>query len=68
MMANWREGVFRRRNAPNPPRITQAQLKFAGLNLDFSIAKARAKLGYTPRVMFNEGMRRALDWYKAAPV
>ena len=51
-MANWREGVFRRKNKPHPPRITQAQLKFAGLNLDFSIAKARTKLGYEPRVLF----------------
>lgn len=64
MMANWREGAFRRANKPNPPRITQAQLKFAGLNLDFSIAKARAKLGYTPRVLFDEGMKQALEWYK----
>jgi nucleoside-diphosphate-sugar epimerase len=65
LMANWREGVFRRKNKPHPPRITQAQLKFAGLNLDFSIAKARTKLGYTPRVLFDEGMARALAWYKA---
>jgi nucleoside-diphosphate-sugar epimerase len=65
MMANWREGVFRRKNKPHPPRITQAQLKFAGLNLDFSIAKARTKLGYTPRVLFDEGMKRALQWYRA---
>ncbi len=65
MMANWREGVFRRKNKPHPPRITQAQLKFAGLNLDFSIAKARAKLGYEPRVLFDEGMKRALEWYKS---
>jgi nucleoside-diphosphate-sugar epimerase len=64
MLANWREGVFRRNNKPNPPRITQAQLKFAGLNLDFSIAKARTKLGYSPRVLFDEGMKQALDWYK----
>ncbi len=64
MMANWREGAFRRANKPNPPRITQAQLKFAGLNLDFSIAKARTKLGYTPRVLFDEGMKQALEWYK----
>ena len=47
------------------PRITQAQLKFAGLNLDFSIAKARTKLGYAPRVLFDEGMKQALDWYRA---
>lgn len=67
MMANWREGAFRRANKPNPPRITQAQLKFAGLNLDFSIAKARTKLGYAPRVLFDEGMKQALEWYKAQP-
>jgi nucleoside-diphosphate-sugar epimerase len=63
IMANWRENVFRKKNKPYPPRITQAQLKFAGLNLDFSIAKARTKLGYTPRVLFDEGMKQALQWY-----
>ena len=52
--------------ANDPPRITQAQLKFAGLNLDFSIAKARTKLGYEPRVLFDEGMKRALEWYREA--
>jgi nucleoside-diphosphate-sugar epimerase len=62
-IANWREGVFRRKNKPHPPRATQAQLKFAGLNLDFSIAKARTRLGYSPRVTFADGMRAALDWY-----
>lgn len=67
-MANWREGVFRRKGKPHPPRITQAQLKFAGLNLDFSIAKARTKLGYEPKVLFDEGMAKALAWYKSAGV
>ncbi len=66
MMANWRESKFRRENRPHPPRITQAQLKFAGLNLDFSIAKARTKLGYSPRVLFQEGMKQATEWYKKA--
>jgi nucleoside-diphosphate-sugar epimerase len=64
LLANWREGKFRRENRPNPPRITQAQLKFAGLNLDFSIAKARTKLGYAPRVLFDEGMKQAIEWYR----
>ncbi|HEY1186321.1 MAG TPA: NAD-dependent epimerase/dehydratase family protein [Gemmata sp.] len=64
VMANWRESTFRRLNKPHPPRITQAQLKFAGLNLDFSIAKARTKLGYAPRVLFDEGMKRALVWHR----
>lgn len=63
-LANWRENVFRRKGKPNPPRITQATLKFAGLNLDFSIAKARTVLGYAPKVGFAEGMAAALAWYK----
>lgn len=65
LLANQRERKFRRENRPHPPRITQAQLKFAGLNLDFSIAKARTKLGYSPRVLFDEGMKNALDWYRS---
>jgi nucleoside-diphosphate-sugar epimerase len=63
-VARWREGVFRRKNKPHPPRITMANVKFVGLNLDFSIAKARAVLGYEPKVGFDEGMAKALAWYK----
>lgn len=66
-VANWRERVFRRKNKPHPPRATQAQLKFAGLNLDFSIAKARTQLGYVPHVSFDEGMKRAIAWYRTLP-
>jgi nucleoside-diphosphate-sugar epimerase len=65
VLARWREGKFRREGRPNPPRITQAGVKFAGLNLDFSIAKARTVLGYDPRVGFDEGMAAAVAWYKA---
>lgn len=64
ILAHWRESKFRRENRPNPPRITQAQLKFAGFNLDFSIAKARTRLGYSPRVSFQEGMKLATEWYR----
>jgi nucleoside-diphosphate-sugar epimerase len=67
-LANWRERVFRRKGKPNPPRITQASLKFAGLNLDFSIAKARTVLGYEPQVGFAEGMKAALEWYRSTRV
>jgi nucleoside-diphosphate-sugar epimerase len=65
LLAAWREGKFRREGRPNPPRVTQAQVKFAGLNLDFSIAKARTVLGYNPRVGFDDGMREAIAWFKA---
>ena len=66
-LARWRERVFRRKNKPHAPLITQVSLKFAGLNLDFSIAKARTQLGYSPAVGFNDGMAKTVAWFKEQP-
>ena len=52
----WMEGWARWRRHPQPPRLTQGRLKFLGLNLDFSIAKAKRDLGYVPGISFDEGM------------
>jgi nucleoside-diphosphate-sugar epimerase len=60
----WMEGRARKRGDPQPPRLTQGRLKFLGLNLDFSIEKARRVLGYRPRVSFADGMRQTVDWLK----
>jgi nucleoside-diphosphate-sugar epimerase len=54
----------RRRGDPAPPRLTQARLKFLGLNLDYSIAKARRELGYQPRVPFAKAMEQTMAWYR----
>jgi nucleoside-diphosphate-sugar epimerase len=62
--AAWLEGRARRRGDKEPPRLTQGRLKFLGLNLDFSIEKAKRELGYRPRVSFDEGMRETTEWYK----
>jgi nucleoside-diphosphate-sugar epimerase len=56
------EGAARMRGATEAPLLTRARMKFLTLNLDYSIAKAKEKLGYRPRVDFREGMRAALDW------
>jgi nucleoside-diphosphate-sugar epimerase len=63
-LAWWQEGRARRRNSPKPPRLTQGRLKFMGLNLDFSIDKARSQLGYRPRFSFEQGMGETVAWYK----
>jgi nucleoside-diphosphate-sugar epimerase len=63
-LAWCQEGWARRRNSPRPPRVTQGRLKFMGLNLDFSIDKARNQLGYRPRFSFEEGVRETVAWYK----
>jgi len=54
----------RRRGAAEAPRLTQARLKFLGLNLGFSIDKARTQLGYQPRVHFADGIKQTMAWYR----
>jgi nucleoside-diphosphate-sugar epimerase len=58
------ERQARRKNAPHAPRLTQARLKFLGLNLDFSIEKAKRELGYRPGVSFEQGIQQTIVWYK----
>jgi nucleoside-diphosphate-sugar epimerase len=64
VMAWWMERDARKKNSPKPPRLTQGRLKFLGLNLDFSIEKAKRELNYRPRWSFDEGMRETVAWYK----
>ena len=56
------EGFARLRGAKTAPILTRARIKFMTLNLDFSTAKAKEKLGYAPKVDFQDGIREALDW------
>jgi 2-alkyl-3-oxoalkanoate reductase len=58
----------RLRGAKRAPEINFTRLKFLGLNLDFSIEKARTELGYRPRWSFDDGMVETLDWYKKRQV
>jgi nucleoside-diphosphate-sugar epimerase len=64
IMAWYLENNARKRNKPRAPRLTQGRLKLFGLNLDFSIEKAKRDLGYKPRWSFDEGMRETVAWFK----
>jgi len=68
LAARFLETRARRRGAKEPPRLTQARLKFLGLNLDFSIAKAKRELGYVPSIGFEAGMKETLDWFTQSGV
>jgi nucleoside-diphosphate-sugar epimerase len=50
--------------AREAPPLTQGRLKFIGLNLHFSVEKAKRELGYAPRVHFEEGIEEAVTWWK----
>jgi nucleoside-diphosphate-sugar epimerase len=64
MAAFVQERVARASGAKQPPKLTQARLKFLGLNLDFSIERARRELDYAPRYSFDQGLAETLAWYK----
>ncbi len=64
-VAAWvMERRARRRGDPQAPRLTQGRLKFLGLNLDFSIEKAKRELGYKPHWTFEKGMAETVAWYR----
>jgi nucleoside-diphosphate-sugar epimerase len=67
VLCNVFENVAKAIGKREAPMLTKARLKFMTLNLDFSIAKAKQKLGYQPRVDFADGIREALDWATGKP-
>ena len=58
------EGWAKLTGAKQAPLFTTAKLKFLAYNLDFSIQKAKAELGYQPRVNFDQGIRETMAWYR----
>jgi len=45
------------------PPLTKAKLKVLMTNLDFSIDRARAKLGYDPQIDFQQGIEKTISWF-----
>jgi nucleoside-diphosphate-sugar epimerase len=67
LLCSVMEGAAHLRGAKEAPRLTQARLKFLGMNLDFNIDKAKRVLGYRPRVGFERGMQETMAWYRDNP-
>jgi 2-alkyl-3-oxoalkanoate reductase len=57
----------RRKKATEPPLVNKARYKFLGLNLDFSIEKARRVLGYQPPYTTEEGLVASMAELAGAP-
>jgi nucleoside-diphosphate-sugar epimerase len=62
VLARVMERIARLRKAKKAPLVTQARIKFLGLNLGYSCEKIKRELGYMPRVKFAEGMPEAVRW------
>ena len=50
----------KRKKSPVPPLVNKARYKFLGLNLDYSIEKARRVLGYQPLYTTDAGLAEAM--------
>jgi nucleoside-diphosphate-sugar epimerase len=59
LAAGWRW-----RGKAEAPLLSRARIKFLGLNLDFSIDKAKHVLGYQPAYDFQEAMSETMAWFR----
>jgi nucleoside-diphosphate-sugar epimerase len=56
ILATLLETIWRWSGKQEAPILSQARIKFLGLNLDFCIDKARRDLGYNPRIDFQDAI------------
>ena len=61
------EAGYRLFGAKRAPVLSSARIKFLGLNLDFSIDRAKDELNYTAEALFHEVMPGAVAWAKSHP-
>ncbi len=66
-LAKVLETTWRLLGKQEAPLVSQAKIKFLGLNLDYSIDKAKCELGYAPVVDFKDGMREAVKSLDRSP-
>jgi nucleoside-diphosphate-sugar epimerase len=48
------------------PPLYRRRVDFFTKSRAFDITRARTEIGYAPQVSLREGIRRTLEWYKAA--
>jgi dihydroflavonol-4-reductase len=58
------EALFKLFGAKNPPPITDYRTAIVAKDFHFTCAKAKRVLGYAPRVPFEEGLLRTVEWYR----
>ena len=63
-LAKLLEGLWRLLGKKQAPILSQARIKFLGLNLDYSTLKAQQELGYAPQTSYREAMAETIDWFR----
>jgi nucleoside-diphosphate-sugar epimerase len=60
------ELLWRAAGAKRPPPVMCYGLQVLGGENQFGIARARAELAFSPEVGLAEGVKRIVEWYRAA--
>uniref|UniRef100_A0A7C4LPG6 NAD-dependent epimerase/dehydratase family protein n=1 Tax=Schlesneria paludicola TaxID=360056 RepID=A0A7C4LPG6_9PLAN len=63
-LAKLLEAVYRLLRRSEGPLLSNARIKFLGLNLDFCIDRARQELHYAPAIDFSEAMPQTVAWFR----
>ncbi len=64
-VATAAETLARLTRSPKRPVMTRYALEFTGRNLRYSHNKISRDLGFDPKVMPDEGLRKTIDWLKS---
>jgi nucleoside-diphosphate-sugar epimerase len=66
MLGTVGETVGRVTRREQPPPVMRYGIRLLGGENRFNISRARRELGFSPRVGLAEGVRRSVEWYRAA--
>ncbi len=66
-LAKMLEGLYHLLGKKEAPLLSSARIKFLGLNLDYSIDRARRLLGYSPKFDFAEAMPLTVQQFMEHP-
>jgi len=64
LLAKVLESVWKLLGKKEAPLLSNARIKFLGLNLDYCIDKARRELGYDPQIDYQAAMQETIDWFR----
>ncbi len=64
-LAKILEGLWKLLGKTEAPILSNARIKFLGLNLDYCIDKAKRELDYKPHVDFSDGMKQTVEWFRS---
>jgi len=66
-LAKSMEFIWRLLKKKTRPLLTTYTVTNLGSKLQFSIEKAKLKVGWVPKVSYEEGFRRTMEWLKSIP-